>query len=75
MAVEKERATKTKERAAIERIAVVITLDWVAPIVVTAGVVRVVILGRCRRRAEGGGERACGDGDLEHRNLPFETCG
>jgi hypothetical protein len=32
-------------------------------------------LGRCRRRAEGGGERACGDGDLEHRNPPFETCG
>jgi hypothetical protein len=32
-------------------------------------------LGRCGRRAEGGGERACGDGDLEHRNLPFETCG
>jgi hypothetical protein len=32
-------------------------------------------LGRCRRRAEGGGERACCDGDLEHRNLPFETCG
>ena len=75
VAVEKERATKTKERAAIERIAVVITLDWVAPIVVTAGVVRVVILGRCGRRAEGGGQRACGDGDLEHRNLPFETCG
>ena len=74
MAVEKERATKTKERAAIERIAVVITLDRVAPIVVTAGVVRVVILGRCGRRAEGGGERACGDGDLEHRNLLFETC-
>jgi hypothetical protein len=73
--VEKERATKTKERAAIERIAVVITLDRVAPIVVTASVVRVVILGRCGRRAEAGGQRACGDGDLEHRNLPFETCG
>jgi hypothetical protein len=58
MAAEKERATKTKERAAIERIAVVITLDRVAPIVVAAGIVRVVILGRCGRRAEGGGERA-----------------
>src|SRR5262249_13922462 len=71
MAAEKDRATKTKERAAIERIAVVITLDWVAPIVVTAGVVRVVILGRCGRRAEGGGERACSDGDLEHRKSPI----
>ena len=75
MAVEKEWATKPKERAAIERIAVVITLDRVAPIVVTASVIRVVILGRSGRRAEGGGERACGDGDLEHRNLPFETWG
>jgi hypothetical protein len=66
MAVEKERAAKTKERAAIERIAIVITLYRVAPIVVTAGVVRVVILGRCGRPTEGGGERASDDCDLEH---------
>ena len=70
---EKERAAEARSRAAIK--AVVIAGDRVAPIVVTAGIIRVVILRRCGRRAERHGQRAGGECVSEHGNLPFRTAG